>query len=365
MGNACGGGGSKHDASVTDESLVPTAAEKDLNKRIAEQLKKDNEEQKKVIKILLLGAGECGKSTVLKQMKLLHQENAFKDPAELDMYKNLVIKNCMETIQSVCQAAIDLSIPLDNAESNNRAKKILSTSMTAPPLEIVNDIVKLWKDKGIQRTVERNNEFHFLDSGPYFMSNIERIFTEDYTPTKDDIVRSRVATTGVVETEFTIDNYSFKMYDVGGQRGERKKWIHCFDSVTAIFFIASLSEYDQVLAEDRTRNRLKESLDLFQGIINLPWFRDTHVILFLNKDDLFRKKIATIDIGIYYPSYTGGCDYEAGLEFIREEYLDRNPNVKKQIYVHVTDATNTENISFVLKATKHIILSDAVNDIFA
>src|SRR3954467_7976686 len=78
----------------------------------------------------------------------------------------------------------------------------------------------------------------------------------------------------------------FRMYDVGGQRGERKKWIHCFENVTAIMFIASLSEYDQVLAEDRSRNRLKESLDLFEGIINLPWFNDAPIILFLNKDDL-------------------------------------------------------------------------------
>ena len=72
------------------------------------------------------------------------------------------------------------------------------------------------------------------------------------------------------------------MFDcAGGQRGERKKWIHCFDGVTAIMFIASLNEYDQVLAEDRTRNRLKESLDLFEGIINLPWFKEAPIILFL------------------------------------------------------------------------------------
>ena len=40
------------------------------------------------------------------------------------------------------------------------------------------------------------------------------------------------------------------MFDVGGQRSERKKWIHCFEGVTAIFFCVALSEYDLVLAED-------------------------------------------------------------------------------------------------------------------
>jgi len=39
---------------------------------------------------------------------------------------------------------------------------------------------------------------------------------------------------------------------VGGQRSERKKWIHCFEDVTAIIFCVAMSEYDQVLHEDET-----------------------------------------------------------------------------------------------------------------
>lgn len=40
------------------------------------------------------------------------------------------------------------------------------------------------------------------------------------------------------------------MFDVGGQRSERKKWIHCFEAVTSIIFCVALSEYDQVLLEE-------------------------------------------------------------------------------------------------------------------
>lgn len=43
---------------------------------------------------------------------------------------------------------------------------------------------------------------------------------------------------------------SRRMFDVGGQRSERKKWIHCFEGVTCIIFIAALSAYDMVLVED-------------------------------------------------------------------------------------------------------------------
>ena len=72
----------------------------------------------------------------------------------------------------------------------------------------------------------------------------------------------------------------------------------------------------QVLAEDRTRNRLEESLGLFDGIINLSWFKEVPVILFLNKDDLFRDKIEKIDIAIYFPNYNGGCEYEVRAHFL-------------------------------------------------
>jgi len=46
--------------------------------------------------------------------------------------------------------------------------------------------------------------------------------------------------------------FFFRLFDVGGQRSERKKWIHCFEDVTAIIFCVAMSEYDQVLHEDET-----------------------------------------------------------------------------------------------------------------
>ena len=42
------------------------------------------------------------------------------------------------------------------------------------------------------------------------------------------------------------------MFDVGGQRSERKKWVHCFEGVHCLMFVAALSGYDQCLVEDKT-----------------------------------------------------------------------------------------------------------------
>jgi len=163
-----------------------------------------------------------------------------------------------------------------------------------------------------------------------------------------------------------MDHLKFRMFDVGGQRGERKKWIHCFENVTAIMYIASLIEYDQVLAEDRTRNRLEESLALFTGIINLPWFKTASVILFLNKRDLFKDKVEKVKISEFFPEYRfkykkKDGHYQDGCDFIRTLYLDKNTDQDKKIYVHITDATNTENIKFVWKAVRHMVLEKNLN----
>ena len=78
-------------------------------------------------------------------------------------------------------------------------------------------------------------------------------------------------------------HYFDSMFDVGGQRDERRKWIQCFNDVTAIIFVTACSSYNMVLREDPSQNRLRESLDLFKSIWNNRWLRTISVILFLNK----------------------------------------------------------------------------------
>lgn len=73
----------------------------------------------------------------------------------------------------------------------------------------------------------------------------------NYTPTDQDILRSRLKTTGITETVFDLGALTYRMFDVGGQRSERKKWIHCFEKVTALLFLVAISGYDQCLVEDK------------------------------------------------------------------------------------------------------------------
>ena len=88
-------------------------------------------------------------------------------------------------------------------------------------------------------------------------------------------------------------HFLYSMFDVGGQRDERRKWIQCFNDVTAIIFVTACSSYNMVLREDPSQNRLRESLDLFKSIWNNRWLRTLSVILFLNKQVWFSSSVST------------------------------------------------------------------------
>ena len=118
-----------------------------------------------------------------------------------------------------------------------------------------------------QELVKRKDEFQFLDSAPYFLNKAETIVGDDWIPTEEDVLRARVMTTGIVKFDFELplkgQKFKFELIDVGGQRTERKKWIHVFEDVTAVLFIISLSDYNQTLYEDENTNRMHESEKLF------------------------------------------------------------------------------------------------------
>jgi guanine nucleotide-binding protein subunit alpha len=95
------------------------------------------------------------------------------------------------------------------------------------PQEILHSIESLWHDPVIPSVMDRSSEFYLMDSATYFFANIRKIGAADYVPDEADVLRARTKTTGISETRFNMGQLSIHMFDVGGQRSERKKWIHC------------------------------------------------------------------------------------------------------------------------------------------
>jgi len=200
-----------------------------------------------------------------------------------------------------------------------------------------------------------------MDSAAYFFNEVLRIGTPKYLPTETDVLRARAKTVGIKETRFNMGQLSIHMFDVGGQRSERRKWIHCFESVTSIIFCTALSEYDQVLREEKNQNRMTESLALFESVINSRWFLRTSIILFLNKIDVFKVKLPKVPLERYFPEYTGGSDINKAAKYILWKFMQAN-RARLSVYPHLTQATDTTNIRLVFAAVKETILQNALKD---
>uniref|UniRef100_A0A8B9FND9 Guanine nucleotide-binding protein G(T) subunit alpha-2 n=1 Tax=Amazona collaria TaxID=241587 RepID=A0A8B9FND9_9PSIT len=311
------------------------------------------------------GAGESGKSTIVKQMKIIHQDGY--TPEECMEFKAIIYGNILQSILAIIRAMSTLGI--DYAESSRaddgRQLFNLADSIeegTMPP-ELVDCIKKLWKDGGVQACFDRAAEYQLNDSAAYYLNQLDRITAPDYLPNEQDVLRSRVKTTGIIETKFSVKDLNFRMFDVGGQRSERKKWIHCFEGVTCIIFCGALSAYDMVLVEDDEVNRMHESLHLFNSICNHKFFAATSIILFLNKKDLFEEKIKKVHLSICFPEYDGPNTFEDAGNYIKTQFLDLNMRKDvKEIYSHMTCATDTQNVKFVFDAVTDVIIKENLKD---
>ncbi|GAM23824.1 hypothetical protein SAMD00019534_069990 [Acytostelium subglobosum LB1] len=430
------------------------------HKQIEKMLKTDSKVQNKttIIKLLLLGTGESGKSTIVKQMKILHSKGF--SPDEKDFYRQLVQRNLIDGVAILVRVITEHNIevspetrmaiehfmtwhkvyeqqrptvlrfngitsptgsqsPADantppstpsTPNTNTTTSSELSTSMSEldisntpsadnntstattssgnnqqtdrknkshsrnnsesksiynieengiPPI-ISNYITTLWSDSVVQSDVLiKAQQYHINESTQFYLNEIKRITKPSYVPSSLDILKSRSTTNGVVETDFKVLEVLFRIVDVGGQRGERKKWISFFDDVTAIIYVSAINEYDQVLVEDNSTNRLQESLTLFDQVCNDPTYPNTSIILFLNKIDIFREKLKRTPLQICFPDYKDDHSYDKASNYIKNQFLSKKRvnDRSKYIYYHFTCATDTKSFENVFNSVQDIILS--------
>eukprot|EP00457_Paulinella_chromatophora_P009207 gb/GEZN01009264.1/.p1 GENE.gb/GEZN01009264.1/~~gb/GEZN01009264.1/.p1 ORF type:complete len:354 (-),score=22.47 gb/GEZN01009264.1/:8-1069(-) len=313
------------------------------------------------LKLLLLGTGESGKSTLLKQLIQMHG-TGFNEEATRLPYKPIVYTNTLLSMKTLVKQSkrlyLDRKIEHSFGRRSEKAVRIITDINDFSNLtkEQAYAIKSLWADPSIREAYEMRNTFQLPDECKWFFQRVDLLAREDYIPSYDDMLRCRARSTGIVETCFTINEFNFRLLDVGGQRNERRKWIHCFENVTALIFVAAISEYDQVLYEDQVTNRLHEALDLFQEICNSRWFLKTATILFLNKNDLFKEKIKRVDMNCCFEDYDGGLNYDEATAFLKEEFRSRNQYPRQHIYVHITCATSLDNVRFTFHAVKDIVI---------
>mmetsp|Transcript_40652 Transcript_40652/g.69370 ORF Transcript_40652/g.69370 Transcript_40652/m.69370 type:complete len:429 (-) Transcript_40652:404-1690(-) len=374
-------------------------------KNIDMALKRAKFEEEGKIKLLFLGAGESGKSTIFKQMRLLYGPG--RSDEELRMFgvtarSNIVVamrklvillrdsglegeldaesKNCAGENSMTPRKAYDelLKYLVEKAEPQNppntsgdwcgedwcgeSPRAGMAANKDAKQLILHHESIRiLWECNTMKKVWDKRASANVVDGHKEFLDDVTRFAQLQYQPTKRDVLVARVRTTQVIVEKYRIKGMKYEMYDVGGQRSDRRKWLDCFDNVTAVIFVAALSEYDQQLAE-ADNNRMKEALQLFYSVINNRAFSNSSVLLFLNKKDVFKEKLQYSNIADQEPfdDYAGPVgDFDQGvLYFIRkfkEQLVDEE---LKDTFIHVTCATDTNDMDFVLDTSTTIIRSD-------
>jgi len=351
---------SKNSYSQTKEEIK---IHKEIERKIQAERKVYEKEKIDNNKLLLLGPAESGKSTLLRQLKFIYAKGLTSE--ERASYRSPILRNLIESMLSLLEAINRFNLKIEDEENQEYAKYIKDNAVVVLqnyekefkiPKEFADKIKKVWEtENAIQLAYARRNEFNLIDSAKYYLDVVDRICVDDYVPTDQDILQVRIVTTEISETKVTINRVTYSVYDVGGQTGYRKRWIPYFDDSRAIIFMVAISSYDQMLVEDSTINRMDDALHLFDEICNNDIFKKTAIMLFLSKIDIFREKIKTSSISTYFPSFKGGSDYTAATTYFGRKFIKLNRDPDKQIYTHLTWATDTNQVKVVMAAVADII----------
>ncbi|KAG8222881.1 hypothetical protein J437_LFUL003526 [Ladona fulva] len=321
------------------------------SQQIDRMIERERQSFRRQVKLLLLGAGESGKSTFLKQMRIIHGMRF--EPEAVKEYQQTIYQNLVRGMRVLVDARDKLGIPWQY-ESNSEAGEVVlrtdpNTISEPVPFARLSPLLQaLWDDSGIRTAFQRRSEYQLSDSVEYFLDNLHRISRLDWVPSNQDILHARRATKGVVECVIPIRGVPFRFVDVGGQRSQRRKWFQ------------------------RT-NRLEESRNVFDTIVNHLAFGNVSVILFLNKTDLLIAKVRSghTDIRSHFPQFTGDprdpTDVQTFILSLFSSVVRRRRRSTgiggregeertQPLFHHFTTAVDTENIKVVFGAVRDTIL---------
>ena len=316
--------------------------------QVVEQLSADRKNAQKIKKILFLGTERSGKSTIMRQLQILYG-GGFDNKKRSEFVQCIhaqVIEEMLECIE-LCQNEL--------SDDGVLAAEQLKSSSSHALTDYVADLIEaLWNEDAIQAV--HNGSTHFFDE-------IRRISKNDFVPNDTDLSLMYHQTNGVNEQKFEIRGNLISYIDICNQQSELRKWIHSFDQVDSVIFVASLSCYDEMMHGDESKNAMQEQINLFSEICNSEWFRNgcnAPIILFLNKKDVFAEKIKKIPITECdaFAHYNGSTDsYDACASFIRDVFESCYQQESRQLFTHFTCAVDRYHIEKVINDTQLIVIN--------
>ncbi|KIY63155.1 G-alpha-domain-containing protein [Cylindrobasidium torrendii FP15055 ss-10] len=230
------------------------------------------------------------------------------------------------------------------------------------------DMIDLWHDKNVQRVLKRK-KIRLEELPGFFLNDLERVTALRYSPSDDDVLKARLKTVGVAEYKFEMEVQSgresateWRIVDVGGSRSQRQTWMPFFDDVDAILFLAPISGFDQVLAEDNQVNRLEDSVLLWKGLCSNKLLQNVELVLFLNKCDILEKKLESgVRMSRYIRSYDKPNDFPTVSKYLMSKFnaIHREYSPKpRKFYAFCTSVTDTTTTAGIIASVRDMVVRE-------
>lgn len=301
--------------------------------------------------LLILGPENSGKSTLINQIKILYK-GGYSESEKLK-YKLEIRDNCYNSLQTLLLLD-QITLP-DNLQSH----KQLVLACCGSTLENCSENIEvLWASPAIK---DIYSKISLPSNASYFLDNIRKFSDPNFIPTHQDIINSRITTRGISTIDFTIESTCFKLIDIGGQKSEQRKWLHCFDNVYMVIFVVPLDEYD-MMSEDRSKSRLEEFKESFSMLTSNPSFSKCGWLLFLNKTDLLEIKLKKVPLRRFFPDAPDSADYNVAYNYILNMFVKAHKG-SYGLYPFATCATNTSLIQQIFSAVNDKLVSDSLREV--
>lgn len=223
----------------------------------------------------------------------------------------------------------------------------------------VESVRMMWQSETMQKVwSDRCNVDGLFDAQADFFPQLSRIASPGYVPLESDILTTYLPTNLVNSEHYDMDGTPVFITDAGGRFSQRKQWTSLFGNMDVILLVMAINEYDQYqiveeIKEDhngkqitttRKVNKLVEAIQVFEYVAHSPDLKEKEIILFLNKQDLFGRKIREKDIQEVpeFKDYKGPPrNYEAGMDYFMKKiksvypnrYADRDESFEKRVIV--------------------------------
>jgi len=321
------------------------------------------------LKLLSLGVGGCGKTTFIKQMKIIH--GIPWSPIELQTFAKVIRGNYISGLQDAFEISRKLGLEIEDTDNAKEISSYRGRTAELTP-EVISKLKSFYDEPSIQMVLKDYGYLLPVTHFAYFWENMERIKQDNYVPTDDDILRARIRTSGSNSTAIYLDKNYFEFYDVGGQKPERAKWeaVISENKFSAIIYFVATDEFDVKDDEkDFDRSKMEISRFIFKELIQSTIGENLPIILFLNRIDLLERRLLTpqgyTSFKESFPEYMGSNDKNKALEFIKSYYFAVLNEYKPgaPIKCHYTCALDRDGMVVVWKIIRDFLVEQALKDL--